>query len=96
MAKIVHIENNNTYQQLEDLLNMGWVHFVYNKVDGTRREAYGTRNLNSEGIGFDAIPYGGRVVPEHVLTYYDRDKDGWRCFVKRNWIDYSSDVEVDD
>ena len=77
---------NNITNALLSLLNKGIVRFTYRKVDGTIREALGTRNLD---IARDALsiyipnPTSGRNNP---TAYYDLEKEDWRSFKAENVI----------
>lgn len=58
------------------------VKFYFQKVDGTRREAYGTlkTSLLPETKGT------GRKQPDILQTYYDTEKQEYRSFKKANLI----------
>lgn len=58
------------------------VKFYFQKVDGTIREAYGTLQ---EG----RIPATGdnRRNNNTLQTYFDTEKNEWRCFKKANLIE---------
>lgn len=77
---------NNITNALLSLLKKGIVRFTYRKVDGTIREALGTRNLD---IARDALnicipnPKSGYVNP---TAYYDLEKEDWRSFKAENVI----------
>lgn len=62
---------------LEEALEMGEVHLVYMKKDGSMREAHGTRAAHL--IPHDCLPRGTRSPSPLVLTYYDTDRAAWRC-----------------
>ncbi|MBD5348812.1 MAG: DUF2693 domain-containing protein [Bacteroides sp.] len=57
------------------------VRFYFRKVDGTIREAYGT-------LAEKLIPATGgtstRRTNDTVQTYFDTEKQEWRCFKKAN------------
>jgi hypothetical protein len=59
------------------------VKFYFQKVDGTRREAYGTLNSKfvPEVAGTDT-----RKKNDTVQTYFDTEKSEWRCFKKANLL----------
>lgn len=58
---------------------MAVVKFYFTKVDGSKREAYGT--LSSEVIP----PVGGeRKNNDTCQVYFDTEKQAWRCFKKAN------------
>ena len=85
---------NNITNALLSLLNKGIVRFTYRKVDGTIREAVGTRNLD---IARDALaiyipnPTSGRNNP---TAYYDLEKEDWRSFKAENVVSINGiDIE---
>ncbi|MBR4533928.1 MAG: DUF2693 domain-containing protein [Bacteroidaceae bacterium] len=59
------------------------VKFYFQKVDGSIREAYGT-------LKSDLVPalVGGdnRRKNDTVQTYFDTEKQEWRCFKKANLL----------
>lgn len=58
------------------------VKFYFQKVDGSLREAYGTlkESLLPPTLGT------GRKASETLQTYYDTEKQEYRCFKKANLI----------
>ena len=59
------------------------VKFYFQKIDGTIREAYGTLDISR----MPAIQGGdSRKSNETVQTYYDTEKEEYRCFKKMNLI----------
>lgn len=58
------------------------VRFYFLKVDGSIREAFGTlaSNVVPETKGTDRKPN------ETIQTYFDTEKDEWRCFKRANLI----------
>lgn len=65
--------------KLRAALAKGIVKFYYTKVDGTRREAYGT-------LADQLVPTTGEARKANctVQTYFDTEKQEWRCFKKAN------------
>lgn len=63
------------------------VRFTYNKVDGSLREAYGTLNE----IFLPATNGTGRRANNTLQTYFDYQKQEWRCFKKANLISVTID-----
>lgn len=57
------------------------VKFYFQKVDGSVREAYGTLKEN-------IVPatQGERKNNDTCQTYYDCEKEDWRCFKKANLL----------
>ncbi len=62
----------------------GIVKFYFQKVDGTRREAYGTTNLNR--IPSEYHPKGESKNIPTLQVYFDTEKNAWRSFKKANLI----------
>ena len=65
--------------KLVNAMHKGIVKFYFTKVDGSKREAYGT--LNGQ-----LIPSVGneRKNNDTCQVYYDTEKQAWRCFKKAN------------
>ena len=75
---------NNLTKALLALLNKSIVRFTYRKVDGTIREAIGTRALclACQVLGVSIpMPKGKR---ENPTAYYDLEKMDWRSFKAEN------------
>ena len=69
--------------KLRAAMRKGIVKFYYQKVDGTLREAYGTlkESLVPALSGNDS-----RKKSDTVQTYYDTEKESWRCFKSQNLV----------
>ena len=70
---------------LHSLLAHNIVSFIYQKVNGEIRHAFGTRNLDLAGN------YTGTTIPtpngaEQPNSYYDVEKMGWRSYKPENLI----------
>ena len=88
--------DSDPVKDLEYRLNLGIVDFMFiKKEDSSVRNARGTLNMLLDCIDWSAIPMDLITPPSHVRTYFDLDKNKWRCFIKDNLIWYSEDVEVD-
>lgn len=57
------------------------VKFYFQKIDGSLREAYGTMNPD-----IIPAPTGTRKPADTVQTYFDTEKQEYRCFKKANLI----------
>jgi hypothetical protein len=57
--------------------------FYFLKVDGTIREAYGTL---ASGIIPETAGNDTRKKNETVQTYFDTEKQEWRCYKRANLI----------
>ena len=67
--------------ELKKMLTEEIVHFVFEKTDGTRRAAYGTRALDVSRK-YDSGPTSQK--PQRAFNgtfpYFDIEKGEWRCF----------------
>lgn len=75
------IKSTEAAAALREKLQQSTIHFVFNKKDGSRREAIGTTNLVV--IPEDQWPkdMGAEIKApknESVVTYYDMEKLSWR------------------
>lgn len=73
----------NMVVELKALMQNDIVHFIFNKTDGTRRHAYGTRA--SDVISrYDTSGTGDGRNPQRAFNgtfpYFDIEKREWRCF----------------
>ena len=70
--------------ELYDALGNHNVRFVFEKKDGTMREAYGTmrHDITPPLIGT------GRPLSFDLQLYFDLDKMAWRSFKKANLVSY--------
>ena len=80
---------NITEEAIKEVLASGDVYFTYRKKDGTEREAYGTRNTNIINE-YNASPKGNSSEKDGVITYYDIEFEGWRCFKIENFIGFKT------
>ena len=62
--------------ELKTALRKGLVKFTFKKLDGTIREAFGTRNMNY--VPTESHPKGTGVEVDSVVKFYDIDKQAWR------------------
>ena len=68
--------------KLHARMQLGIVKFYYQKVDGSLREAYGT-------LKSDLVPETketGRKSPVTCQTYYDTERQEWRCYKLANLV----------
>lgn len=77
--------NKMTSQEIKDILSKGEVKFLYEKKDGTIREAFGTRNVLILEL-HDAIPTGSKSENDDVIPYFDLDAMAWRSFKVENFM----------
>ena len=81
MAEAMKIAWRNEKLLLQMALRI--VKFYFQKIDGTIREAYGT--LKASRIPA-AAGTDNRKKNTTVQTYFDTEKNEWRCFKKMNLI----------
>ena len=65
-------------QELRNALNKGMVSFSYEKANGERREAHGTRNPQGLEYVGGTLPKGTGTEKTGVIAYWDLDAEGWR------------------
>lgn len=71
-----------TIEELKEKMRQGIVEFEFVKKDGTIRQAKGTLVSSY----FNYIPKGDGVEKPGVTTYFDMDKNCFRCFRNENFI----------
>jgi len=59
------------------------VRFYFLKVDGSTREAFGTL---ANGIVPTIAGTDNRKANDTIQTYYDTEKQAWRCYKKANLL----------
>ena len=61
-------------------MKAGVAHFRFTKADGSIRDAFGR---------LTDVPAtaGKRETPAHLVTYWDCERDAWRCFKAINFIE---------
>jgi hypothetical protein len=69
--------NEITVNELRNRLREGVVKFFFQKKNGQLREAIGTTKL--EAIPNEKHPQGIRQSPPSVVTFFDIEKQSWRC-----------------
>ena len=69
--------------KLKASMYKGIIKFYYQKIDGTIREAYGT--LNDRFIP-SVAGTDNRKKNDTTQTYFDTEKQEWRCFKKLNLV----------
>lgn len=67
--------------KLKKAMKVGIVRFYFKKVDGSMREAFGT-------LKESLLPITGDKRKENptIQTYYDTEKEAWRCFKVANLV----------
>ena len=65
---------------LQEMLHNGVVEFTYTKKNGETRQARGTKCWDAKIVGENFVaPNGKGSDKTGVVTYWDLDKDAWRC-----------------
>ena len=95
LMKLAHQFIRTTGKSMSEALKIAWanfklrrsmsngiVRFYFRKVDGTIREAWGTL---SEKI-IPASTNSDRKKNDTVQTYFDAERQEWRCFKKLNLV----------
>lgn len=70
-------------EEMKNLMSEGLCHFVFTKVNGETREAYGTRSSDIIDRYYSAGTGKGGRHGRHTATtfpYFDIEKKDWRCF----------------
>ena len=69
--------------KLKKQMHKGVARFVYRKIDGTLRMAWGTLcgNIIPQTAGT------GRKPNDTLTTYFDIEKNGFRCFKTANFVE---------
>ena len=69
---------------LKEKMSKGIVHFLYQKIDGSIREAFGTTHR----VIVESKTNGNGTSPErrNMTAYFDVEKGQWRCFKWENFI----------
>ena len=75
------------------------VHFVFRKVDGTTRHAYGTRSADviaNYGTGSDRTDGAKAAKTPNFGTfpYFDIERKAWRCFRLDRLVSIEDDYEL--
>lgn len=68
--------------KLRKAMRGGIVKFIYTKLDGSVRTAWGT--LKEDLV--PAVQGSGRKANETLVTYYDCEKESYRCFKVANYL----------
>lgn len=68
--------------KLRKAMKKGIVKFLYTKLDGTARTAWGTLKENL----LPASQGSGRKASETLVTYYDTEKESYRSFKIANFL----------
>lgn len=74
----------NITKALLALLSKGIVTFTYRKVDGTIRNAVGTRNLGMLRTAYGIFVPSPKTGRDNPTSYYDINKEDWRSFKAEN------------
>lgn len=73
-------------ERFKRALSEGILHFVYRKVAGGEREAYGTTKIDVLVQNGCRMAFGRRRDPRTSVRYYDMERRGWRSFRTGNLL----------
>ena len=93
IAPDVILEKLTLLDTLKQMMHDGVVNFVFKKVNGEIREAFGTRAddvLKLHG----STPSGKRKPSPSTFPYYDIEKGDWRCFKPESLIRICADYTI--
>ena len=81
--------------ELKNMLAEEVVHFVFEKTDGTRRDAYGTRAIDV----IRRYDTGSSAQKPHrafngTFPYFDIEKGEWRCFRLDKFVKIDKDYTL--
>ena len=84
--------------ELKQRMQIEIVHFVFSKVDGTERHAYGTRASDVIADYDDNAGSTGRKAANKVafgtFSYFDIERNDWRCFRVDRLLDIRNDYMI--
>ena len=84
---------NNITSALLSLLNKGIVKFTYRKVDGSIRNAVGSRNLDAVRMAFGIYVPTPKTGRNNPTAYYDIEREDWRSFKAENVLSIN-DIDI--
>lgn len=83
------VRGSEDCEALRAALHQGLCRIIYKKKDGNVRVASGTTDLSR--VPESQHPKGKRKPAQGVVTYYDIDKEEWRCLLEENLVGYSEE-----
>ena len=83
------VRGSDDCDALRVALQAGTCRIIYKKKNGDVRVASGTTQLAL--IPQSQHPKGLRKPASGVVTYYDLDKEEWRCLLEENLVGYSEE-----
>lgn len=92
------IKKSEVATKLRECLQQGETHFVFIKKDGSRRPAVGTLNLNLVPDADKQFKHeeGERVERTDQTSYYDLEKNAWRCCKYASVVEINGETVADD
>lgn len=81
------VKGTEDYESLRADLQLGKCRIIFRKKNGDVRVASGTTRL--EFIPEADHPKGLRKPNSGCVTFFDLDKEEWRCLLEENLIGYS-------
>lgn len=83
-----------TIRKLAEMLSSDIVRFRYRKLDGSVRDAYGTRDPELIAVNSEMPSGGGGSSRAGTFAYFDMEKHGWRCFRYENIMGIDEDYAL--
>lgn len=80
--------NEDQLKNFKACLATSVVKFKYSKKDGSIREAVGTLSEDIITGSGGSMPKGTGETPVNTVPYWDLDKNGWRCCIIDNIIEF--------
>lgn len=92
------IKKSEVATKLRECLQQGETHFVFIKKDGSRRPAVGTLNLDLVPDADKQFKHeeGERVERTDQTSYYDLEKNAWRCCKYASVVEINGETVADD
>lgn len=92
------IKKSEVATKLRTLLQEGETHFVFIKKDGSRRAAVGTLNLDIVPDADKQFKHeeGTREERTDQTSYYDIEKNAWRCCKYDKIVEIEGEIVEED
>lgn len=94
-----HQAASEIYSDIEEMKNLmtdGMCHFVFTKVNGEHRDAYGTRATDIIGRyeNKEKAPSKRKPAFNGTFSYFDLERRDWRCFRVDTLVELDRDYVV--
>lgn len=83
-------------EEMKNLMTDGMCHFTFTKVNGERRDAYGTRaaDIIERYDGKMKAPSRHKTAFNGTFSYFDLERQDWRCFRVDTFVELDRDYVV--